>query len=92
MNIEYVSEREFMTSVGGLGMGLFQKTFMARKAGWMDGWMENGPDGFLPLLHNIFLLKWSRWISSLLHNTLLASPHCINVISGKQIVKRSVTI
>ena len=49
-----------MTSVGGLGMGLFQKTFMARMPGWMDEgkwsrwislaphniYLKNGPDRF----------------------------------------------
>ena len=61
--------------------------------GWMDGWMDGKRSRWIsPSPSQHISLKWSRWISSLLHNTLLASPHCINVISGKQIVKRSITI
>ena len=68
-----------MTSVGGFGMGLFQKTFMAR----MDGGKMDQMD--FPFSFTTYFLKWSRWISSLLHNIFLTSPRCPNVIQGKHI-------
>ena len=86
MNIEYRKENLWLLLVVW-EWGYFRRHLWP---GWMDEgkwsrWISPSPSQHISL-------KWSRWISSLLHNTLLASPHCINVISGKQIVKRLITI